>query len=268
MAILFIASEAYELKPFAALLTAVRSLKWPIDYAEEGIWEGQRAILVANGAGPKLASEAVEVARRAIMLSDLSASRLDAVVSVGVCGGLNPDRKPNDIIVATTVLAPETNNSFACHLPGPRERAGVITGTVVSIDHVAITPGEKTGLRELGADAVEMEAAGVAAKALHLGVPFLCIKAVSDSFDETMPLDMNRMRTPEGRFARGKIGNYAVTHPQILPGLLRLKRRADDAAAALGDFLASCQIQPDRLAGIAAARTTGDDSALGEQSSA
>jgi adenosylhomocysteine nucleosidase len=268
MAILFVASEAYELKPFAAFLTAVRSLKWPIDHAEEGIWEGQRAILAANGAGPKLASEVVEVARRAIMLSDLSSSRLDAIVSVGVCGGLDPDRKPNDVLVATTVLAPEARDSFACQLPGPVERTGLITGTVVSIDRVAVTTEEKVRLRELGANAVEMEAAGVAAKARQLGVPFFCIKAVSDSFEDAMPLDMNRMRTPEGRFARGKIGNYAVTHPQILPNLLRLKRRADDAAAALGEFLASCQIQADRLTGSALASTTGDGSARGGQSDA
>lgn len=262
MAILFVASEAYELKSFATFLVGVRGLKWPIDFAQEGVWEGQRAILVANGAGPKLAGEAVEVARRAIMLSDLSSSRLDAIVSVGVCGGLHPDRKSNDIVIATSVLAPETNDSFVCQLPGQRE--GVFEGTVVSVDRVAGTVEEKARLRDLGADVVDMEAAGVAAKARQLGLPFYCIKAVSDSFEEPMPLDMNQMRTPEGRFARGKIGNYAVTHPQILPGLLRLKRRADDAAATLGEFLASCQIQPERVAGSAVAGTTGGGSGFEE----
>jgi adenosylhomocysteine nucleosidase len=185
------------------------------------------------------------------MLSDLSSSRLDAIVSVGVCGGVHPDRKPNDIVIATTLLAPEANDSFSCQLPTFSEQSGVVTGTIVSIDRVAGTPEEKARLRESGADAVEMEAAGVAAKARALGIPFFCIKAVSDSADEPMPLDMNQMRSPEGRFARGKIGNYAVTHPQILPGLLRLKRRADDAAAVLGGFLASCQIQPERAVGSA-----------------
>jgi adenosylhomocysteine nucleosidase len=192
------------------------------------------------------------------MLSDLSSSRLDAIVSVGVCGGVHPDRKPNDIVVATVVIAPEVNDSFSCQLPGLAPQEGVFIGTIASIDHVAGTVEEKARLRDLGIEAVEMEAAGVAAKARQLGLPFFCIKAVSDSFDEAMPLDMNRMRTPEGRFARGKIGNYAVTHPQILPGLLRLKRRADDAAAVLGGFLASCQIQPERVANTAVAGALGD----------
>ncbi len=265
MAILFVASEAYELKPFAASLVGARGLKWPIDYAAEGVWEGQRAVLVANGAGPKLAGEAVEVARRAIMLSDLSSSRLDSIVSVGVCGGLNPDRKPNDILIATAVLAPELNDSFPCQAVGGQ---GASVGVLVSVDRVAGTVEEKARLRESGADAVDMEAAGVAAKARQLGLPFFCVKAVSDSFDEPMPLDMNQMRTPEGRFARGKIGNYAVTHPQVLPGLLRLKRRADDAAAVLGGFLVSCQIQPERVDGAAVVGSSGGKSGLEGQTGA
>lgn len=265
MAILFVASEAYELKSFAASLVGARSLKWPVDFAEEGVWEGQRAILVANGAGPKLASEAVEVARRAIMLSDLSSSRLDAIVSVGVCGGLHPDRKANDIVTATSVLAPELNESFPCQ---PVVGSSALLGVIVSVDHVAGTIDEKTRLRELGADVVDMEAAGVAAKARQLGIPFFCVKAVSDSFNEPMPIDMNLMRTPEGRFARGKIGNYAVTHPLVLPGLLRLKRRADEAAAVLGVFLVSCQIQPERIAGTAAVGSAGGSSGVEEQTGA
>ncbi len=66
MAILFVAAEAMELKPFANSLTALRKLKWPIDYAYEGILEGKRIMLAANGAGPKLAAQAVEVALRAV----------------------------------------------------------------------------------------------------------------------------------------------------------------------------------------------------------
>ena len=66
MAILYVASEAVELEPMARLLTGVRKLKWPLAYAYEGVLEGRRLLLAANGAGPKLATRAVEVAIRAI----------------------------------------------------------------------------------------------------------------------------------------------------------------------------------------------------------
>ena len=65
MAILFVASESFELKPFAGRLTGLRPLKWPVQYAEEGVWQGKRYLLAANGAGPKLAARCVEMALRA-----------------------------------------------------------------------------------------------------------------------------------------------------------------------------------------------------------
>ena len=74
MAILYVASEAVELEPMAKLLTGVRKLKWPLAYAYEGVWEGRRLLLAANGAGPQLAMRAVEVAIRAITSAELSSS--------------------------------------------------------------------------------------------------------------------------------------------------------------------------------------------------
>lgn len=244
MAILFVAAESFELKPFAAYLTGCRSLNWPLDYAEEGVLEGQRAILVANGAGPKLASQAAEVALRAVMVAELSSSKLEAIVSVGICGALDPGLRLNEVVVADRVLAADSQDSFDCQKPSGESTA--VTGVVLSIDRVAWTVAEKAALRAQGADAVEMEAAGVAAKARLADVPFFCVKVVSDQADEALPFDMNQMRTREGRFARGRIGSYALTHPNALAGLLRLKRRADDAAQALGEFLVRCRIEPER----------------------
>jgi nucleoside phosphorylase len=244
MAILFVASESFELKPFAAYLTGCRSLNWPLDYAEEGVLEGQRAILVANGAGPALAAQAAEVALRAVMVAELSSSRLEAIVSVGICGALDPALQLNQVMVADRVVAADSHESFDCQKPNGEGTA--VTGVVLSVDRVAWTVDEKAALRAQGGDAVEMEAAGVAAKARQADVPFFCIKVVSDRADEPLPMDMNQMRTREGRFARGRIGSYAITHPNALGGLLRLKRRADDAAQALGGFLVGCRIQPER----------------------
>src|SRR4051812_5779096 len=105
MAILFVAAEAYELKPLAERLTGLRSLKWPLKYAEEGVWEGKRYLLTANGAGPKLAAHCVEVALRATAMAELSASKLEAVVSTGLCGAIHNSLQIGDIIEATEVLA-------------------------------------------------------------------------------------------------------------------------------------------------------------------
>jgi adenosylhomocysteine nucleosidase len=239
MAILYVASEASELKPFAGYLTGLRKLKWPLDYAFEGVLDGRRMMLAANGAGPGLAAQAVEVAMRAVTVAELSSSRLEAVVSVGYCGALDPALKESQIVMATGILDAATSETISCStLEGE-----AIKGIVHSENRVVNSTSDKQQLRKSGAIATEMEAAGVFARTRKAELPFFCIKCVTDLADESFPLDLNKMRTTEGRFSRGRIGSYAITHPKALPGLFHLKRRSEQAAQALGEFLVSCRIQ-------------------------
>ncbi len=242
MSILFVAAEAAELKPLSERLENLRKLPWPIDYAYEGISEGRRFILAANGAGPKLAARATEVAIRAVTNADLSSSRLEAVISTGYCGGLDPSLNADGMVVAQQVLDFATGESFNCG-----ELQGYpASGVVLSQDRIAGTAVEKQELfLKTGACAVEMEAAGVAARSKRAGLPFHCIKVICDVATESFAFDLNRMRTSEGRVARGKIIVHALVRPNLVPGLFRLKRRADEAAQALGEFLVSCRIGSD-----------------------
>jgi adenosylhomocysteine nucleosidase len=239
MAILFVAAEADELKPFAAYLTALRKLNWPLDYAYEGILEGRRLMLVANGAGPGLAARALEIAIRAISGADLSASKLEAVVCVGYCGALQPDLQPNAIVIPAEVLDSATQDVYPCSNLGISQEP---SGVLISQNRVANTAAEKQELGKGGAIAVDMEAGGIAVRAKRAGLPFSCIKVVSDRADESFGLDLNAMRAENGRVARGKIVCYALTHPALIPELFRLRRRTQDAAKALGEFLVSCRI--------------------------
>jgi adenosylhomocysteine nucleosidase len=285
MSILFVASEATELKPLALHLENLRKLPWPIDYAYEGIANGQRFILAAHGAGPKLAERATEVAIRAVSGAKQSSSQLEAVVSTGYAGALDPKLRVGDIVVATQILEPATQEIYLCaELPDqspppsceptdndapaePRvltsgtggrhavistEAAGLANftqffqGIVLSQDRIATNIEEKGQLfRQTGACCVEMEAAGVALRAKRAGLPFYCIKVVSDTANESFALDFNKMRTSEGRLARGKIMIHALAHPILVPGLFRLKRRTEEVARALGEFLVSCRIGSD-----------------------
>ena len=240
MAILYVASEAAELKCFAGSLTGLRKLKWPIDYAWEGIWESRRILLAANGAGPALAAQAVEIAIRAGMAAELSSSKLEAVVSTGYCGALEPSLRESQIVVASEVLSPSTGETFACSQY--TTQSSFISGPILSQNRIANDILQKQELFAGGAIAVDMEAAGVAARTKRAGLPFCCIKVVADRADESFPFDLNEMRTTEGRIARGKIVIHALTHPNRVPALLRLKHRTEDAAKALGEFLVSYRI--------------------------
>jgi adenosylhomocysteine nucleosidase len=243
MAILYVASEAAELEPMAGLLTGVRKLKWPLAYAYEGLWEGRRMLLAANGAGPKLATRAVEIAIRAITSAELSSSALEAVVSTGFCGALDPALREFQIVLAGQVLDWTNKERYDC--VQITDGAAAVPGLLVSQDRIAIDAEEKHRLRDgSGAVAVEMEAAGVATRVKRAGLPFCCIKVVLDRADESFAIDWNRMRNKEGRIARGKIMIHAVTRPTLIPELFRLKRRSEEAARVLGEFLVSCRISP------------------------
>src|SRR5262249_20900966 len=116
-------------------------------------------------------------------------------------------------------------------------------GLICSIDHVAQTAGEKRRLRESGACAVEMEAGAVAEKAEERGLPFYCIRSVTDLANETMSNDFNRALRTDAHLDNIIILRRALVCPTSrVPELLRLRSRCVRAAEALGEFFAGCRL--------------------------
>ena len=111
---------------------------------------GGRWLLAANGPGA-LAGQALR-----------DKTNVEGIVSTGFCGALDPTLRIGDIVVSSAEVS------------SPRP---FLRGEIVSVDRVAVTSAEKRALRErTGAAAVEMEAAGVAARAadidLQLGLQY------------------------------------------------------------------------------------------------
>jgi adenosylhomocysteine nucleosidase len=187
-------------------------------------------VLTANGAGAGRAAAAVDTA--------LATFQPDALVSIGFCGALDPSLAIADIVVGTTIFAGV--RAFAAQSPSAATPHHL--GPVWSIDHVARTAGEKRQLYSSGALAVEMEAAGVAGRAQTLGLPFFCIKTVTDLAGETMANDFNAALRSDGHFDTIKILASSLRNPFVrLPELLRLRARCVRAARSLGDFIADCR---------------------------
>lgn len=113
---------------------------------------------------------------------------------------------------------------------------------LISTNHVVGTAREKAELRKSGAGVVEMEAAGVASFAQQRGIPFYCIRVVTDSAAQDFPMDFNQVRDSEGRFSRFMIMARAARDPlKLVPELIKLNRTVKAAAYELGDFVASCE---------------------------
>lgn len=221
LTVLFIAADHREFAGLLPRLKAVERLRWPVDWARTGELNGRRVVLAANGPGPALAADAARQAvRRAAP---------DVLVSTGFCGALNPAFRVGDVFVPSAIQTEK--RTYPAEWPAAR-------GVLLSLDRVVQTAGEKRVLFARGADAVEMEAAGVAEVAAAAGLPLYAIRAVTDLANENFAIDFNRARRDDGHFSAMRIVAAGLRHPRELA---RLARRARMAARNLGEFIADCK---------------------------
>jgi adenosylhomocysteine nucleosidase len=154
---------------------------------------------------------------------------VSGIVNTGFCGALDPSLNIGDVVVWGGAPA-------VSRLP-------FVKGEISSADRVVVTAEEKRLLREkTGAIAAEMEAAAVKKTADRWGVPFYCVRAVSDTANEDMPLDFNLYRDRAGRFSLPRIALAAMSRPFTrIPALRRLEANCNVASESLGAFFADCR---------------------------
>lgn len=92
--------------------------------------------------------------------------------------------------------------------------------------------------------AVEMETAGVARVCAARGIAWAAVRGISDHADESLPMDFNRLREPDGDLSTARVALAALTQPASIPALLRLGRNTTLAAEALAGFLVDWLEEP------------------------
>jgi adenosylhomocysteine nucleosidase len=186
---------------------------------------GLRWVAVSNGPGGVLAGRAATAA--------LSRCEVGCIVSTGLCGALDELLTPGSAVHAVEVLDGAGRRWNALD-----PRAGTRPVRLLSLERVAVSAAEKRSLAAAtGAAVVEMEAAAVAAEAERRGLPFYCLRTVSDGLREELPMDFNRYRDSEGRFSRLRIAAACAVRPWVVPALLRFDRQCRASAEVLGDCL-------------------------------
>jgi adenosylhomocysteine nucleosidase len=230
MRILMIAADRMEFRGILAHATEAKPIAVAVDWSRAVRLGIHQVLLAANGAGAQRAASAVD--------SALGGFRAEAILSTGFCGALAPELEIADVVVATAISA-GTSTFPALHPTSERKHH---KGVVCSIDHIAQTADEKRRLRATGSSAVEMEAAGVADRARARGLPFYCVRVVTDLAGEDMANNFNLALRPDGHFATMSILRGALRNPLVrLPELIRLRNRCVRAARVLGDFIADCR---------------------------
>jgi adenosylhomocysteine nucleosidase len=182
-------------------------------------FEHDETVCVCGGIGVQAARRAAEAA--------IALYHPAVVQSVGFAGALDASLRVGDIFIPSVVL--DTRDGSRCQLPGG-------TGTLVTFMEVA-SAGQKIKLgSSYGAQAVDMEAAGVAAAASAHGIAMAATKAISDEADFEIP-GMERFIDHDGRFHTTRFGLFALLRPWLWPNVARLATNSRKASIALAKHL-------------------------------
>ncbi|HEY1449146.1 MAG TPA: hypothetical protein VGF33_11485 [Caulobacteraceae bacterium] len=159
-----------------------------------------------------------------------------ALLSFGLCGGLDPTLQVGDMVLGETVTTaescftadPDWTRQLAAAVPGAR-----LTG-IAAGDEIAASRATKAALRAgTGAGAVDMESHLVAAAAARLGVPFAVLRSVSDRADHAISHAAQAGFAAHGRPDVGAVLLALMARPLELPSLIRTAVHAATAFRAL-----------------------------------
>lgn len=232
---------------FAAMEAEVGACpEWTRDGARTEIGDavlmaGQGAFVCQTGIGHERALAAANA-----VLAELTP---EVALSVGLAGGLAEGLSVGEVVICTHVDHESHRHSDAEQSiyadEGMLETAIQVaeasevparTGTSITVDEAAWGPAEKAAHHSWkGHDIVEMESFWIAGAASKRGIPFLAVRAISDSSEETLP-NTGSVR-PDGTLDMDRFLAYLEEHPDAAERLSSVAQGSKVALANLSAFL-------------------------------
>ncbi|NIV40603.1 MAG: hypothetical protein GWN58_67765, partial [Anaerolineae bacterium] len=201
---------------------------------------GKPLLLTVTGMGRQRAEASVEAV--------LAHPQITAVLSIGFSGALERQLKVGDLVLASELMGIRGSNGDEIEptiyradqkLLRTAEEAlrttslRVVSGPTVTAPSIIATPAGKEGMgRQTGAVAVDMESYWVARAISSRGLPFLAIRAISDTQGESLP-PFHHILDEEGNPRVCRLAAHLLRKPGSLVALGRLARNARQARRAL-----------------------------------
>ncbi len=202
--------------------------------------KGRHVVLAISGIGAAAAGRATEAV--------WAGHHPRWIISAGFSGALEPGLERNQILVAESVGDTAGHRTDVDLQSGPiawKETPGVRIGKFLTVDRVIRRPEEKRSLGQRHqALAVDMESYAVAEACRQSAARFLAVRVVSDTVDEVLPPDIERLarqKSTAGRF--GAALAAALDRPGALKEMLKLKENALVASDRLARFMAGVIMQ-------------------------
>src|SRR5438093_3649785 len=186
-------------------------------------------VLITGGMGPINARIKADGALRS------SAAVIpDAVLSIGLCGGLTASLPEGRIVGYTECRSTQAGKPLLrCSEKIIDSMADLLKSSNILCDRVAgitspqiaTTPPQRTALANLGGAVVDMESYSILETAAAIGIPAAVLRVVSDSVDRVLP-DFNRALDLNGAIDGRKALRVAMGSPIRTAKLLAANRRA------------------------------------------
>jgi adenosylhomocysteine nucleosidase len=201
-----------------------------------GKMDGASVLLGMTGDG--------EVRAEGGLSSLLGEFRISLLLGAGVAGALVSSLRRGDVVVSERIF----DGAGEAPAPDPTLVAkavslGARAATFVTVARPLTSPKEKkehaarVGASDSALAVVDMESAAWGRAAASRGVPFVILRAVSDTLDEDLPGFLSSCLSREGSLDRAAIARRLLRHPEALPALLAMRRRVVAASEGLGRFL-------------------------------
>ncbi|MGA2960364.1 MAG: hypothetical protein ABSD96_01730 [Candidatus Korobacteraceae bacterium] len=198
--------ETMTVDDFLSVQDSANTLRHP-----QSVYQCENGIVVCSGPGYKNAASAAGQA--------IDRFSPEIVVSIGFAGALAPGMKVGDIFVPRHIVSERTGSAFT----SPHGK-----GSLVTADTVAGEDRKRVLFARFHAQAVDMEAAAVAAVAASRNCEFLALKVISDELDTRIDF-IEPFIKPEG-FRIGAFLAHLSVRPWLWPTVFCLQRDSCRAA--------------------------------------
>ena len=225
----FVTALPIELAPFLERCERVRKYVGGNFTFRGGRYDEIRIAVVECGMGFAQARKATQ------SLIDAHSPRW--VISAGFSGGLRPELKIGDIVMANTIVDAH-GHELALDLHVPQPSPGLHVGRLLTADNLVRTVSEKQELAQAhNAIAVDLESLAVAQICRDRKTRFLAVRVISDDLSADLPPEVLSVVGATGSLRLGAALGALWKRPSSFNDLWKLRGAAQQSGERLADFL-------------------------------